>query len=107
MKSQKYCGKNLEHNDIFTRHRLDIGMNHNFKVNLTSKDNQPKAGQNPLMPVNLRWVFIVEPAFLHKRGIITALPSSKNASLRFAWILSLGKTKSLSLGFVKRHEEKT
>ena len=28
----------VEYNDIFARHRLDIGINNNFKVKLTPKD---------------------------------------------------------------------
>ena len=32
----------VEYNDIFARHRLDIGINNSFKVKLTPKDERPK-----------------------------------------------------------------
>ena len=31
----------VEFNDIFARHRFDLGMNEDFKVKLTSKDDSP------------------------------------------------------------------
>ena len=31
----------VEYNDIFARHRLDIGINNRFKVKLTPKDERP------------------------------------------------------------------
>ena len=31
----------VEYNDIFARHRLDIGINNSFKVQLTPKDERP------------------------------------------------------------------
>ena len=31
----------VEFNDIFARHRFDLGMNEDFKVKLTPKDDSP------------------------------------------------------------------
>ena len=31
----------IEFNDIFARHRLDIGINHDFKIKLTPKTDEP------------------------------------------------------------------
>ena len=40
--SEKHAVQNIlvEYHDIFARHRLDIGMNTEFKVRLTPKDDK-------------------------------------------------------------------
>ena len=74
----------VEYHDIFARHRMDIGMNTEFKVKLTPKDNKAVNSQSLPMPIHLKEDLIVELALLHKYGIITVLPSSKYASPIFA-----------------------
>ena len=37
----------VEFHDIFARHRFDIGMNEEFKVKLTPKDDSPAYSQKP------------------------------------------------------------
>ena len=74
----------VEFHDIFARHRFDIGMNEEFKVKLTPKDDSPAYSQNLPAPINLKEDILVELAMLHKYGIITTLPFSKYASPIFA-----------------------
>ena len=74
----------VEFHDIFARHRFDIGMNEDFKVKLTSKDDSPAYSQSLPTPINLKDDILVEFALLHRYGIITTLPFSKYASPIFA-----------------------
>ena len=67
----------VEFNDIFARHRLDIGMNNQFKVCLTPKNDKPVYTQSLPVPINLKDDLTVELALMHKYGIITTLPFSK------------------------------
>ena len=85
----------VEYHDIFTRHRMDIGMNTEFKVKLTPKDDKAVYTQNLPMPVHLKEDLIVELALMHKYGIITAPPFSKNASPIFAQRKPNGKLRLL------------
>ena len=64
----------VEYHDIFPRHRMDIGMNTEFKVRLTPKDDKAVYSQNLPMPIHLKEALIVELALMHKYGIITVLP---------------------------------
>ena len=74
----------IEYHDIFARHRFDIGMNEEFTVKLTPKDDSPAYSQSLPTPVNLKEDILVELALLHKYGTITTLPVSKYASPIFA-----------------------
>ena len=74
----------VEYHDIFARHRMDIGMNTEFKVKLTPKDDKAVYCQSLPMPVHLKEDLIVELALMHKYGIITVLPFSKYAIPIFA-----------------------
>ena len=74
----------VEYHDIFARHRMDIGMNPEFKVELTPKDNKAVYSQSLPMPIHLKRDPIFELALMHKYGIITVLPFSKYASPIFA-----------------------
>ena len=70
----------VEYHDIFARHRMDIGMNTEFKVRLTPEDDKVVCSQSLPMPIHLKEDLIVELALMHKYGIITVLPFSKYAS---------------------------
>ena len=70
----------VEFHDIFARHRFDIGINTEFKVQLTPLDNRPAYSQSLPAPINLNDDIHVEIALLHKYGVITTLPFSKYAS---------------------------
>ena len=85
----------VEFHDIFARHRFDIGMNEDFKVKLTPKDDSPAYSQSLPAPINLKEDILVELAMLHKYGIITTLPFSKYASPIFAQKKPNGKLRLL------------
>ena len=85
----------VEFNDIFARHRLEIGMNTQFKVSLTPKDDKPVYTQSLQVPINLKEDLTVELALMHKYGIITTLPFSKYASPIFAQRKPNGKLRLL------------
>ena len=74
----------VEHHDIFARHRMDIGMNTEFKVRLTPKDDKAVYSQSLRMPIHLKEDLSIELALMHKDGIITVLTFSKYASPIFA-----------------------
>ena len=63
---------------------MDIGMNTEFRVKLTPKDDKAVYNQVLPMPIHLKEDLIVELALMHKYGIITVLPFSKYASPIFA-----------------------
>ena len=85
----------VEYHDIFARHRMDIGMNTEFKVKLTTKDDKAVYSQSLPMPIHLKEDLIVELALMHKNGIITVLPFSKYASPIFARRKPNGKLRLL------------
>ena len=60
----------VELNDIFARHRLDTGMNTQFKVSLTSQDDKQVYTLNLPVPINLKEDLTVELAVMHRYGII-------------------------------------
>ena len=85
----------VEFHDIFARHRFDIGMNEDFKVKSTPKDDSPAYSQSLPTPINLKEDILVELALLHRYGIITTLPFSKYASPIFAQKKPNGKLRFL------------
>ena len=74
---------------------MDIGMNTEFKVKLTPKDDKAIYSQNLLMPIHLKEDLIVETTLMHKYGIITVLTFSKYASPIFAQRKPNGKLRLL------------
>ena len=98
--TEKHAVENMlvEYHDIFAWHRMDIGINTEFKVRLTPKDDKAVHSPNLPMWIHQKEDLIVELALMHKNGIITVLPFSKNAipifaqrkpygKIRFLWIL--------------------
>ena len=67
----------VEYHDIFARNKMDIGMNTEFKVKLTPKDDKAVYSQRLPIPIHLKEDSIVELALMHKYGIITVPPFSK------------------------------
>ena len=63
---------------------MDIGMDREFKVKLTPKDDKAVYSQSSSMPIHLKEDLIVQLALMHKYGIITVLLFSKYASPIFA-----------------------
>ena len=74
----------LDYHDISARHKMHIGMNTEFKVKLTPKDDKVVYSQSLPMPIHLKEELIVELALMHKYGTNTVLPFSKYASPIFA-----------------------
>ena len=56
----------VEFHDIFARHSFDIGINTEFKVQLTPSDNRPAYSQSLPALINLKDDILVELALLHK-----------------------------------------
>ena len=85
----------VEYHDFFASHRMDIGMNTEFKVKLTPKDDKAVYSQSLPIPIHLKEDLIAEVALMHKNGIITVLPFSKYVSLIFAQRKPNGKSRLL------------
>ena len=79
----------------FSPDTMDIGMNTEFKVKLTPKDDKAVYSQSLPMPIHLKEDLIVELALMHKYGIITVLPFSKYVSPIFAQRKPNGKLRLL------------
>ena len=74
---------------------MDIGMNTEFKVKLTPKDDKVVNSESLPMPIHLKGDVTFELALMHKYGIITILPFSKYASPVFAQRKPNGKLRLL------------
>ena len=85
----------VDYHDFFATHRMDIGMNTEFKVELTPKDENAVYSQSLPMPIHLKEDLKVELALMYKYGIITVLPFSKYASPIFAQKKPNGKIRLL------------
>ena len=94
----------VKFNDIFARHRFDIEINTEFKVQLKPLDKRLAYSQSLPAPINLKDDILVELALLHKYGIITTLPFSKYASPIIAQRKPNGK---LRLSFPYQNEKLT
>ena len=70
----------LEYHEILARHRMDIGMNTEFKVKFTPKDDKGVYSQNLPMAIQLKEDLIVQLVLMHKYGINTVLPFPKYGS---------------------------
>ena len=74
---------------------MDMGMNTEFKVKLTPKDDKAVYSQRLPMPIHLKEDLIVELALMHKYGIMTVLLFCKYASPIFAQRKPNGKLRLL------------
>ena len=72
----------VDYHDLFARHTMDIGMNTEFKVRLTPKDDKAVYSQSLPMLIHLEEDLIVELALMHKYGIITSY-HSQNTQVPF------------------------
>ena len=70
----------VDYHNILARHRMNIGMKMEFKVELTLIDDKAVDSQSLPKPIYLKEDLNVELAQMHKYGIITVLPFSKYAS---------------------------
>ena len=85
----------VKYNNVFARHRLDIGINTDFKIKLTPKHDEPVYAQSLPTPTNLKDDLLVELALMQEYGIITTLPYSKYSSPIFAQRKPNGKLRIL------------
>ena len=85
----------VKYHTIFARHRLDIGINTDFKIKLTPKHDDPVYAQSLPTPTNLKDDLLVELALMQEYGIITTLPYSKYSSPIFAQRKPNGKLRIL------------
>ena len=60
----------VEYHDIFARHRMNIGMNREFKVKFTPKDDKAVYRQSLPMPIHLKENLIVELALMHSAAFL-------------------------------------
>ena len=74
----------VEYHDFFARHRIDIGMNTEFRVKLNSNDGKVVFSHSVPMPTHMKKDLTVELALKHKYAVITVVPFSKYASPIFA-----------------------
>ena len=74
----------IQNQDFFGRHRVDILLNTKFQLKLIIKDDITVYSENLPMPIHLRKDVFIESAAMRIYGIITVLPSSKNASPNLA-----------------------
>ena len=85
----------VKYNKVFARHRLDIGINTDFKIKLTQKHDEPVFAQSLPTPTNFKDDLLVELALMQEYGIITTLPDSKYSSPNFAQRQPHGKLRIL------------
>ena len=85
----------VKYHGSFARHRLDIGINTEFKIKLTPKHDEPVYAQSLPTPTNLKVDLLVELALMQEYGIITTLPYSKYSSPIFAQRKPNGKLRIL------------
>ena len=74
----------VKYHTIFARHRLDIGINSDFKIKLTPKHDDLVYAQSLPTPTNSKDDLLVELALMHEYGIITTLPYCEFSSPIFA-----------------------
>ena len=85
----------VEFNDIYARHRLDVGINTQFNVSLTPKKDKPVYTQSLTVPINFKDDLMVELALMHCYGIFTTLPLLEYASPIFKQRKPSGKLRLL------------
>ena len=85
----------VQYHNIFASHRMDNGMNTEFKVKLTPKDDKNVYSQKVPKPIHLKEDLTVELALMHKNGVITVLSFSKYASPKSAQRNPNGKLRLL------------
>ena len=69
----------FDYHDLFARHKMDFGMNTEFKLKLTPKDEKAVCNQSLPKPIHLKEDLNVELVLMHKYAIITVLPFPKYA----------------------------
>ena len=73
----------VEYHDIFARHRMDVGMNTEFRVGITAQDDKAVYSRSLPMPIHLEDNLFVKFSLMHKNRIITNLPFLKKTQVPF------------------------
>ena len=98
----------IEFEDIFVKHRFDVGCNTEMKIKLTPENSNAVYMQNPPTPLHLRDEMMVELALLQYYGIITILTNSKYSNPTFAQRKPSGKLRVLhdlrTINYLLRHD---
>ena len=74
----------VEYHYTFARHKFGIGMNTEFEVKLTPKDDEAVYSQKLPMLIHMEKDLVVDLALMSNYGIITVLLFPKYASPKFA-----------------------
>ena len=85
----------VKYHIIFAGHRLDIGINTDFKIKLLPKHDDPVYAQSLPTPTNFKDYLLVELALIRDYGIIMTLPYSKYSSPTVAQRKPNGKLRIL------------
>ena len=80
----------VEYDDVFAKHRIDVGCNTELKIKLTPEHPLPVYVQGPPAPIHLRDEILVELALLLYFNNITTLSHSKYSSPIFVHRKSSG-----------------
>ena len=59
----------VEFNDIFARHKVDIGINSKSEFSLTPQDDKPVFTQSLPVPIKLKENLTLQLALMHRYGI--------------------------------------
>ena len=85
----------VEFNDIFSRHRWDVGGNDEMQVKLTPEHDEPVFKRSPPTPIHYKDDLMVELAIMQYFGIIAPLSASKYSSPIFCQRKSNGRLRIL------------
>ena len=85
----------VKNHNTFARHRLDIGMNIEFKVRLTWKHDDPVYAKSLPTPTNLKDAILVKLASMQEFDVIPILPFSRSSPPIFAQRKHIGKFRLL------------
>ena len=85
----------VEYNNIFAKHRFDVGYKTELKVKLTPEHDLLVYVQSPPTPIHLRDKILVELALMQYYGIVKLLPNSKYSGPIFAQSKSSRKLRIL------------
>ncbi len=86
----------VKYHDIFARHRMDVGINTEFKIKLQPENHQTIYSQALPTPINLKQDLTVELALMQYYGLITTSLYSRYSSPIFAQKKSNGKLRILN-----------
>ena len=72
----------VEFNEIFTRHRLDIGYTHKYSMKLTPDTDRPSYSKTQVTSIHLKDELLSDLALLQYYGVIAILPFKTNGKAK-------------------------